>query len=80
MTRPVGQFLAAGGIRFLRFAGVYVLSLTLISFVGRIISDFDEPVEKVDLQEILRGIGIFVLALLMTIGNEMVIKKITISR
>jgi hypothetical protein len=47
-----------------RFLVVMLLAVALVSLVGRTCSDFDEPAEN-DPHDLIRGIGIWVVAVLI---------------
>ncbi len=57
-------------MKVLRFIGTFLLACFLVSLFGRIFSDFDEPPEN-DPRDLIRGIGVYVVALLVAILNEM---------
>lgn len=53
----------------IRFVGFTLLAAGLIGCVGRVISDFDLPAEQ-DPHDTLRGIGIWVVAVLIAVLTE----------
>ena len=58
--------------RVLRFLWVFFLSAGAISFVGRIVSDFDEPDDPHDL---IRGIGVCLTAVLIAGLDQLRLRK-----
>ncbi len=58
--------------RVLRFLWVVLLSAGAISFLGRIVSDFDEPGDPHDL---IRGIGVWLAAILIASLDQLRLRK-----
>lgn len=59
-------------MRLLRFMWVVFLSAGAINFVGRIVSDFDEPDDPHDL---IRGIGVWLAAVLIATLDQLRLRK-----
>jgi hypothetical protein len=57
-----------------RFILVMLLVSALITVCGRIFSDFDEPPEN-DPYDLFRGIGIWIVAVLVAVLNELRIRR-----
>lgn len=62
------------GFSTLRFIGVFVLTIGLVSLLGRCISDFDEPADD-DPHDLIRGLGVWLVGLLVATLNEMRIRR-----
>lgn len=58
----------------LRFLGVFLLTCTLVSLLGRWLSDFEGPSE-IDPHDLIRGLAVYLVALLVAALNEMRIQR-----